>query len=82
MNENLQKHLPMLKALGDFAHARDLTLSQLALAWMLHQPAMAAPIIGATRPEQVSENAKASGVKLSGDDLAQIHVVLQVPSKD
>ena len=79
-NEGLQKRLeeqlPKLRALGDFAHARDLTLSQLALAWLLHQPAMAAPIIGATRPEQVRENAKASGVKLSPEELAQIEAVL------
>jgi aryl-alcohol dehydrogenase-like predicted oxidoreductase len=34
-------------------------------------------IIGATRPEQVSENVKASGVKLSVDELAQIESILQ-----
>ncbi len=80
-NENLQKrldtHLPTMKALSEFAKARDLTLSQLALAWLLHQPAMSAPIIGASRPEQVKENAKASGVKLSGDDLAQLSEILK-----
>ena len=81
LEENLQKHLPTLKALGEFAHARDLTLSQLALVWLLHQPAMAAPIIGATRPEQVCENAKASGVKLSNDDLTQIGTLLRAPEK-
>jgi aryl-alcohol dehydrogenase-like predicted oxidoreductase len=79
-NEGLQKrldqHLPTLKALAEFAHARDLTLSQLALAWLLHQVPMTAPIIGATRPEQVKENAKASDVKLSGDELAEIEKIL------
>jgi aryl-alcohol dehydrogenase-like predicted oxidoreductase len=81
MQESLQKHLPALKALGEFAHARDLTLSQLALVWLLHQPAMTAPIIGASRPEQVRENAKASSVKLSADDLAQIETILRGPEK-
>jgi len=76
LQKRLQEQLPKLRALGDFAHARDLTLSQLALAWLLHQAAMAAPIIGATRPEQVRENAKASAVKLSTDDLAQIETIL------
>ena len=82
-DENLQKrldqHLPTMKALAAFGRARDLTLSQMALAWLLHQPAMTAPIIGASRPEQVKENAKASGVKLSPDDLAEIETLLQRP---
>ncbi len=77
--KRLNENLPTMKALAEFAHARDLRLSQLALAWLLHQPAMTAPIIGATRPEQVKENASASGVKLSGDDLAQIETILKGP---
>jgi len=76
IDENLRKHLPTIQALGRFAHARDLTLSQLALAWLLHQPAMTAPIIGATRPEQVRENVKASEVKLSLDELSEIRGIL------
>lgn len=77
LEEKLKTHLPTLRALGEFAHARDITLSQLALAWLLHQPAMVSPIIGATRPEQVRENAKAAGIKLSTDDLAQIEGILK-----
>lgn len=77
IEENLRKHLPTLQALGKFAHTRDLTLSQLALAWLLHQPAMASPIVGATRPEQVRENAKASAVKLSTDELFEIENILK-----
>ncbi len=80
-NEGLEKRLketlPTLKALAALAHARELTLSQLALAWLLHQPAMSAPIIGASRPEQVKENAKASGIKLSPEELGQIQTILQ-----
>ena len=82
-NENLRKrldeHLPTLRALAEFARARDLTLSQLALAWLLHQPGMAAPIIGASRPEQVRENVKASGVALSPEDRARIEEILKGP---
>lgn len=80
-NEGLEKRLketlPTMKALAALAHARELTLSQLALAWLLHQPAMSAPIIGASRPEQVKENAKASGIKLSPEELGQIQTILQ-----
>ena len=85
-NENLQKrldqNLPTMTALADFAHARDLTLSQLALAWLLHQPAMSAPIIGASRPEQIVENAKASEAALSLDELTEIEGILSPKDKE
>ena len=74
--KRLAESLPTIKALAAFAGERNATLSQLALAWLLHQPTMVAPIIGATRPEQVHENAKAADIKLSPDDLAQIDTIL------
>lgn len=73
----LKEKLPILQKLGEFAHGRDLTLSQLGVAWLLHQPAMTAPIIGASKPEQVQENVKAAEVKLSSDDLAQLDNILK-----
>ncbi len=81
LQKRLQEHLPTLQALGAFAQARELSLSQLALAWLLHQAPMAAPIIGATRPEQVRENAKASSVRLSAEELAKIEMVLNSGKK-
>ena len=77
MESRLKERLPTMKALAAIAHDRGLTLSQLALAWLLHQPAMSAPIIGASRPEQVRENARASGVTLSVEEIAQIQTILQ-----
>jgi aryl-alcohol dehydrogenase-like predicted oxidoreductase len=53
-----------------------LTLSQLALAWVLRRPEVSSAIIGATRPEQVEENAHASGVTLDGPVLARIDEAL------
>ena len=41
-----------------------LTMAQLAVAWVLQNPNVSAAIIGASRPEQVTENVKAAGVKL------------------
>jgi aryl-alcohol dehydrogenase-like predicted oxidoreductase len=52
------------------------TLSQLALAWVLKEPNVSSAIIGATRPEQVTENVAAAGIKLSGDVLKKIDQVL------
>ena len=70
----------ILKAVQNLAPvAKDagLTLSQLALAWVLREPNVASAIIGASRPEQVKENAGAGGRKLGADLLARIDRVLQ-----
>ena len=54
------------------AEAAGLTMSQLALGWVLRQPNVAAAIVGASRPEQVRENVAAAGVQLSDDTLRAI----------
>ena len=54
-----------------------LTLSQLAVAWVLQNRNVATAIIGATRPEQVIENAGASGIKISDDVMQKIDSVLR-----
>jgi aryl-alcohol dehydrogenase-like predicted oxidoreductase len=53
-----------------------LTLSQLALAWVLRRPEVSSAIVGASRPEQVSENARASGVKLPPEIVARVEAAL------
>ncbi|MDQ2800479.1 MAG: aldo/keto reductase [Armatimonadota bacterium] len=75
--KRLREVLPTLQALAAFAQECGATLSQLALAWLLHQPTMVAPIIGATRPQQIHENVKATEIKLSPDELARIDTILQ-----
>jgi aryl-alcohol dehydrogenase-like predicted oxidoreductase len=47
-------------------------MAQLAVAWVLQNPNVSAAIIGATRPEQVRENVKASGVRLDPEVLRRI----------
>jgi 1-deoxyxylulose-5-phosphate synthase len=61
---------PVLEAvqrLRPVADGAGLTMSQLALAWVLRQANVAAAIVGASRPEQVRENVAAAGVRLSSD---------------
>ena len=53
-----------------------LTLPQLALAWVLREPNVAAAIVGASRPEQLDDNAGASGVTLDDDTLTEIDKAL------
>jgi aryl-alcohol dehydrogenase-like predicted oxidoreductase len=55
------KVLEAVQALRPLAAQAGLTLAQFALAWVLRQPNVASAIIGASRPEQVDENAAASG---------------------
>ena len=58
---------PLLKAvqrLKPIAANAGLTLAQFSLAWVLRQPNVASAIIGASRPEQVTENAAASGANI------------------
>ena len=56
--------------------AADLSLPQLALAWVLQQPGVSAAIIGATRPEQVEQNIRAVGVELGEELLTAVDEVL------
>jgi 1-deoxyxylulose-5-phosphate synthase len=62
--------------LGSLADELDLSTAQLALAWVLREDNVASAIIGATRPEQVEDNAAASGVELDAATLEQIDEIL------
>ncbi len=65
-----------VELLRPIAAELDLSMSQLALAWVLANPAVSAAIIGASRPEQVTENVMASGVVLEPATLARIDQAL------
>jgi len=66
--------LEAVQRLGAIADRLGLTTAQLALAWILRHPNVAAAIVGASRPEQVVENAAASGVELDAETLAEIEL--------
>jgi aryl-alcohol dehydrogenase-like predicted oxidoreductase len=53
-----------------------LSMAQLAVAWVLQNPNVSSAIVGATRPEQVSDNVKAAGVQLDADLLKKIDEAL------
>ena len=69
--------LECIDGLRPIAKDMDISMTQLALAWVLREPNLAAAIIGASRPGQVLENAAASGVRLDNDTLLAIEGVLQ-----
>lgn len=64
--------LTAVQRLVPLADELDLTMAQLAVAWVLQNPNVATAIIGASKPKQVVENAAASGVKLPADVLRRI----------
>jgi aryl-alcohol dehydrogenase-like predicted oxidoreductase len=59
--------LGAVQKLKPLAQQAGCTLSQFALAWVLRQPNVAAAIVGASRPEQLQENAVASGLAVDPD---------------
>jgi aryl-alcohol dehydrogenase-like predicted oxidoreductase len=69
--------LEAVQQLRPIADSAGITMAQLALAWVLREPNVASAIIGASRPDQVDDNAAASGVKLSDDALTEIDKVLE-----
>jgi aryl-alcohol dehydrogenase-like predicted oxidoreductase len=69
--------LEAVQQLKPLAEEAGLSLAQLAVAWVLQNSNVSAAIIGASRPEQVVENAKASGVVLEADLKARIDKILE-----
>jgi 1-deoxyxylulose-5-phosphate synthase len=66
--ERVQRLRPVAEGLG-------VTMSQLALAWILREPNVASAIVGASRPEQLRDNAGASGIELDEDTRQAIDAV-------
>jgi aryl-alcohol dehydrogenase-like predicted oxidoreductase len=74
--EAVQKLKPVADSVG-------LTMSQLAIAWVLQNDNVSSAIMGATKPSQVKENVKASGIKLDASVMKAIDVALgTLPERD
>ena len=63
--EAVQRLQPIAEGLG-------ISMAQLALAWVLREPNVASAIVGASRPEQLEDNAAASGIELDAATVAAI----------
>ncbi|MGY1844812.1 aldo/keto reductase family protein [Modestobacter sp. SYSU DS0875] len=73
MNDDVLTRVQELKPIADDL---GLSMAALAVAWVLSEENVAAAIIGASRPEQVTDNVKAAGVRLEADVKARIDEVL------
>ena len=68
--------LTAVQALRPIAQDLGVTMPQLAIAWVLRNPAVSSAIVGASRPEQLVDTVKASGVHLDDDVMAAIDIAL------
>ncbi|MER5703199.1 aldo/keto reductase [Micromonospora sp. NPDC002296] len=68
--------LDRVELLGRLAARRGLTTAQLAIAWVLNRPGVRAAVVGASGPEQLTENVGGSGVRLDGTTMALVDKVL------
>ena len=73
LDDDVLRRVQELKPVAD---ELDLSLAQLAVAWVLQNKNVAAALIGASRPEQVAENVKASGVVIPDELLTKIDTIL------
>ena len=72
-NQDLLERVQQLTSVADDL---GVSLAQLSLAWILREPNVASAIVGASKPQQVEENAAASGVELDAATLARIDEIL------
>ena len=73
LRDDVLERVQRLRPLADEA---GLSLAQLAVAWVLQNPNVSSAIVGASRPEQVTENVKAAGVVLEDELMDRIDEVL------
>ena len=70
------RNFDLLEMLEEFAAERGRTMVELAIAWLLANPAVSSVISGATKPEQVTANAKAADWHLAQEEKAQLDSIL------
>jgi aryl-alcohol dehydrogenase-like predicted oxidoreductase len=76
--ENFQRNLDLVERVKEVASEKDVTPSQLALAWLLHQGEDIVPIPGTKRRKYLEENAAAAEISLTDDELAGIDAAAPV----
>jgi aryl-alcohol dehydrogenase-like predicted oxidoreductase len=65
----------------DIANVKQVTIAQIALAWLLHQPVVTSVIIGAKTSQQLTDNLKCVDVQLSEEEIARLNEVSQLPAE-
>jgi aryl-alcohol dehydrogenase-like predicted oxidoreductase len=69
--------LTAIQSLKPLAESLGLTMAQFGLAWVLANPNVSSAIVGASRPEQITDNVKAVGVEIPSEIMTKIDQVLE-----
>ena len=64
-----EKDMPIIRRVGEVAEKYHVPQAQVALSWLLHQPQVAAPIVGATNPDHLQSSVAAVDLELAEEDL-------------
>jgi aryl-alcohol dehydrogenase-like predicted oxidoreductase len=78
---NKGRAFDILDVLRPMAVEKNATVAQLALAWLLHQPAVTTVIVGANKVEQLDDNLKSVAIQLTTDELHKIEAVSKLPAE-
>ncbi|MDF1548302.1 MAG: aldo/keto reductase [Bacteroidales bacterium] len=70
-----------IELMEKIAKEKNVTVAQIALAWLLHRPVVTTVIIGANKPEQLSDNLNSVNVRLTEDEIAKLKEVSKLPSE-
>lgn len=69
---NKEKAFDIVDVMRKIAEGKGVSVTQIALAWLLHQPAVSSVIIGANKPEQLADNLESVKVKLNDSELKEL----------
>lgn len=71
----------VIAAMRSIAESRGVSVAQVALAWLLHQPQVTSVIVGAKRPDQLADNVGATRLELSADELKALGEASALPAE-
>ena len=78
---NLDRAYACIDVMRSIAEPRGVSVAQIAIAWLLHQPVVTSVIIGAKRVEQLDDNLAAASLSLSADELARLGEAGALPAE-
>jgi aryl-alcohol dehydrogenase-like predicted oxidoreductase len=78
---NRERAWDCVDAMEKMALSRGVSVAQIALAWLLHQPQVSSVIVGARRPEQLADNLAATAVRLDAAELKALDAVSRLPAE-
>ncbi len=72
---NKEKAFDIIDLMIGIAESHAVTVAQIALAWLLHQPHVTSIIVGANKPEQLAENINAVNLQLTSDEISKLNEI-------